>query len=68
MSNKKIVINIEEDGKLHAKTEGMVGIECVTELDKLMKDLARTNNRIKKEEFFKENCINDKAIKVVSKK
>lgn len=54
MSGKKIVIKIHEDGKINAETFGMVGTECALELDKLMKDLARTVTRTKKIEYFKE--------------
>jgi hypothetical protein len=54
MSGKKIVIKIHEDGKINAETFGMVGTECALELDKLMKDLARTVNRTKKTEYFNE--------------
>ena len=64
MSEKKIVINIQEDGKINAETFGMVGTECVTELDKLMKDLARTNKRTKKSDYFQEKTTVDNTIKV----
>lgn len=61
MSGKKIVIKIHEDGKINAETFGMVGTECALELDKLMKDLARTVTRTKKTEYFKEKIsVKDK--------
>ena len=61
---KKIVIDIFEDGQIHAETEGMVGTECATELDKLMKDLARCVSRTKKPEYFKEKTTTDNTVKV----
>ena len=64
MSEKKIVIKIHEDGKINAETSGMVGTECALELDKLMKDLARTVTRTKKLEYFQEKTSVDNKIKV----
>ena len=67
MSEKKIIINVYEDGQIHAETQGMVGTECVTELDKLMKDLARTVTRTKKAEFFKEKVSAHDKVKIERK-
>ena len=64
MSGKKIVIKIHEDGKINAETFGMVGTECALELDKLMKDLARTVTRTKKPEYFQEKTSVDNKVKV----
>ena len=64
MDEKKIIIKIKEDGVIHAETSGMVGTECTIELDKLMKDLATTQNRIKKQEYFKEKTTEDNSVKV----
>ena len=64
MQEKIIVVNISEDGKIHAETFGMVGTECALELDKLMKDLAMTSSRTKKPEYFKEKTSVDNTVKV----
>lgn len=64
MTEKKIVIDISEDGQLHAETFGMVGTECVLELDRIMKDIARSVVRKKKPEYFKEKNVTDTTIKV----
>ena len=64
MNEKKIVIKIHEDGKINAETSGMVGTECALELDKLMKDLARTVTRRKKPEYFQEKTCVDNKVKV----
>lgn len=61
---KKIVIDIFEDGQIHAETEGMMGTECTTELDRLMKDLARSVSRTKKPEYFKERTTVTSTVKV----
>ena len=64
MSEKKIIVNIKEDVQIHAETFGMVGTECATELDKLMKDIAMTVNRTKKSEYFQEQTTLDNKVKV----
>lgn len=64
MAEHKIVINIFEDGKIHAETFGMTGMECVTELDKLMKDLANATTRTKKPEYFQEKTFKQNTVKV----
>lgn len=52
MSEKKIVIKIDDKGGINAETFGMVGTECFEELDKLMKDIAQLGSRKKKSEYF----------------
>lgn len=58
MSEKKIVIQIDDKGGINAETFGMVGTECVEELDKLMKDIALLGSRKKKNEFFEQETTN----------
>ena len=67
MTEKKIVIDIAEDGAFHAETFGMKGTECIIELDKLMKDIARLGERTKKAEYFKEGVSADTTVKVGQK-
>ena len=54
MEEKKIVIQIGEDGSLNAETFGMYGTECIDEIDKLMKDIARAGTHHKKSEFYEQ--------------
>lgn len=54
MSEKKIVIQIDENGGINAETFGMVGTECAEELDKLMKDIAKRGSRKKKKEYYEQ--------------
>ena len=54
MEEKKIVINIDEKGGIDAETFGIVGTECLDELDKLMKDIALSGTTTKKKEFFEQ--------------
>lgn len=64
MADKKIVIDIDNQGNINAETFGMQGIECLNELDKLLKDLALETTTTKKPEFFKEGTTVDNNIKV----
>ena len=67
MAEKKIVIDINEEGVLHAETFGIQGTECIAELDKLMKDIARHGRSVKKPEYFKEGVSSNNTIKVNQK-
>ena len=67
MAEKKIVIDIDESGSINAETFGMYGTECLSELDKLLKDLALESKITKKDEFFKEGTLVDNTIKVNNK-
>jgi len=64
MAEKKIVIDIDEDGSIKAETFGMHGTECLNELDKVLKDLALQSETVKKDEFFKEGTAVDNTLKV----
>lgn len=62
MGEKKIVINIGKDGSMDAETFGMSGMECLDEIDKLMKDLALSGSYQKKKEFYEQKSSVDQAI------
>lgn len=64
MADKKIVIDINDKGEIKAETFGMQGVECLNELDKLLKDLALKNNVVKKDEYFKEGTTSQNIEKV----
>ena len=64
MSEKKIVINISDTGKIDAETFNMVGTECVEELDKLLRDLTLESKTTKKPEFFKNSTKSNNSITV----
>ena len=54
MAEKKIIIDIDAQGGINAETFGLVGTECIDELDKLMKNMAMTGTTIKKPEFYEQ--------------
>ena len=67
MSEKKIVIDISEDGSIHAETFGMHGVDCVVELDKLMKEIVLRREVTKKPEFFDEGIVTQRTVQVEQK-
>lgn len=63
MEEKKIVIKIDEDGKLNAETFGMYGTECIDEIDKLMKDIALAGMHRKKQEFYEQKSTSSCTVR-----
>ena len=62
MEEKKIIVEIDNKGNLKAETFGMQGTECLDELDKLLKDIARNGTTIKKREFYEQKTtLNNKV-------
>lgn len=51
---EKIIIKIDEEGKLFAETEGFYGTSCVTEVDKLMKGISNSGHHKRKLEYYQE--------------
>ena len=64
MSEKKIVISIDSNGNCEAETFGVYGSECISELDKLLKDLSMETKTNKKDEFYKEARLINNGVKV----
>ena len=62
MAEKKIVVDIKENGEIKAETFGFQGVGCMAELDKLLKGLAMETKTEKKREFFDESRVTDNTI------
>lgn len=62
MAEKKIVVDIKENGEIKAETFGFQGVGCMAELDKLLKGLAMETETEKKREFFDESRVTDNTI------
>ena len=67
MAEKKIVVDIKENGEVTAETFGFQGANCMAELDKLLKGLALETVTEKKPEFFDEARVTDTTIAVKRK-
>ena len=55
MAEQRIVITIDESGKINASTEGIKGEMCLDELQKLLEDIADLQSVIKTDEFYQAN-------------
>ena len=64
MPEKKIIVNISDKGKIDAETFNIEGVECLEELDKLLKDLALETTTTKKEDFFRNSTKVNNTIKI----
>lgn len=53
MKEEKIIVNIGENGEIHAETFGLEGVDCVDELSRLMRDIATVTADTKKPEYYK---------------
>jgi hypothetical protein len=64
MKEKRIVIEIDSKGNVHAETFHMEGIDCVDEIHKLMKDLATLKSNQNKPEYYKNKLSNNEKVKI----
>lgn len=62
--SKKIIISVDNKGKIEAETFGIYGSECLSELDKLLKNLSIETKTRKKDEFYKEGILINNSSKV----
>ena len=53
MKDKYIIVDIDSKGNVHAETFQMEGIDCIEEIQRLMKDIATISSEEKKPEYFK---------------
>lgn len=68
MAEQKIVITIDENGKINAATEGIKGEMCLDELQKLLGDLADLHSIVKTDEFYQANEVKYKNKIEIKKK
>lgn len=62
MTEKKIVVKIDSKGNLNAETFGMYGTECLDELDKLLKNIARNGKITKKKDYYEQKITLDDKV------
>jgi hypothetical protein len=55
MAEQRIVITIDDNGKINASTEGIKGEMCIDELQKLLEDIADLQSVTKTDEFYQAN-------------
>lgn len=62
MAEERIVITIDEDGSIKAKTEGLKGEVCMTELEEILSDDVMIKSVKKTDEYYQERKIVAKNI------
>ena len=67
MAEQRIVITIDENGKINASTEGIKGEMCLDELQELLGNLEELQSISKTDEFYQPNEIKSQ-IKIQNKK
>jgi hypothetical protein len=67
MAEQRIVVTIDENGKINASTEGIKGEMCLDELQKLIGDLADLETVTKTDEFYQANELKSQT-KIQNKK
>ena len=60
---EKIIIEIDEDGKITAEAEGFIGKICMKELEKILEDMPEIEDTKHKKDYYKK----DTRIRRVSK-
>ena len=55
MAEQRIVITIDENGKINASTEGIKGDICLDQLQKLLGNLEELQSITKTDEFYQTN-------------
>lgn len=63
MKENKIIVKINENGEIEAETFGMEGVDCVDELNRLMRDVATVTCNIKKPEYYKNKITGTNEVK-----
>ena len=58
MAEQTITIEIDENGKIKAETEGIKGEMCLDELQKLLEDFGELQSVNKTDEFYQNQTIN----------
>ena len=57
MKEQRIVITIDADGKMSAKTYGLKGETCVQELELLLSELAELDDIIHTREYYEKEPV-----------
>jgi len=61
MAEQRIIIEIDENGKIHAKTEGIKGEMCLDELQKLLSEYVDLLSITKTDEFYQQNELKNQT-------
>lgn len=59
---KRIVVKIDENGQISAKTDGFKGETCVDELQKLLDGIAEINKVKKTDDYYQKDLAQNKNV------
>jgi hypothetical protein len=62
MAEQRIVVTIDENGKINASTEGIKGEMCLAELQSLLGELADLESVTKTDEYYQANELSTKKL------
>jgi hypothetical protein len=54
MSEQRIIVTIDDSGKINAETEGIKGEVCIDELQKLLGEIADLESVSKTDEYYQQ--------------
>ena len=61
MAEQKIIIKIEEDGKISAQTEGFQGEICLKELEELLQGITEIRDIKKTDDYYQTQVVLEKS-------
>ena len=67
MAEQRIVVIIDENGKINAKTDGIKGEVCIEELQKILGEVADLESVSKTDEYYQHNELHAKNIQRVGR-
>ena len=67
MAEQRIVVTIDENGKIEAKTDGIKGEVCITELQSLLEDIADWESITKTDEYYQQAAVKTIMTQTVGK-
>ncbi len=59
---KRIVVKIDENGEITAKTDGFKGEACIDELQKLLEGVADINKVKKTDDYYQKDLVQNKNV------
>lgn len=67
MVEERIVVKIDEEGKISAYTEGFQGEACLEQLEELLAGIADLNDIKKTDDYYKKNLVQRQSKKEIKR-
>ena len=62
MAEQRIIVTIDENGKINASTDGLKGEVCLTELQELLDDFENLQSVKKTDEYYQSEVVKSKNV------